>query len=444
MKRLIFAFYLFAFILNSCSGQIITTIAGNGCVGHDSGYNGLATAACIGYATCGSFDKNNNYYFAQNGGAVKVLKIDTSGIITVVAGNGTFGYYGDNGPATAAAIVWACAIVDSVGNIFIPDRDNHRVRKVDAVTGIIHTIAGNGLGGHSGDGGLATVATLLPVHACLDSYGNVYINDSGVWIRKISTTGIITTIAGNGYEGNSGDGGVATSAKIAVISMCIDANGDMLLGCNGYIRKIDIHTGVITSFAGNGTPGPYVGDGPAAAAQFIAYSLTSDRFNNIYVADYGVGNSRVLKIDTSGWVSTLAGTGIDGFSGDGGAATAAQLWNPEGVAVDKCGNIYVADDANRRIRKILINPMCTQLNIRDVNSKKLDINIYPNPVSDKLTIITTEKIKTIAITNILGLLCDVFEKTMHDNETILNIEHLSPGLYLVRVNDLWVGKFVKE
>ncbi len=427
-----------------CKGQIITTIAGNGCVGHDSGYNGQATAACIGYATCGSFDRNGNYYFAQNGGAVKVLKIDTSGIITVVAGNGTFGYYGDNGPATAAAIVWACAIVDSVGNIFIPDRDNHRVRKVDAVTGIIHTIAGNGLGGHSGDGGLATVATLLPVHACLDSYGNVYINDSGVWIRKISTTGIITTIAGNGYEGNSGDGGVATSAKIAVISMCIDANGDMLLGCNGYIRKIDIHTGVITSFAGNGTPGPYVGDGPAAAAQFIAYSLTSDRFNNIYVADYGVGNSRVLKIDTSGWVSSLAGTGIDGFSGDGGAATAAQLWNPEGVAIDKCGNIYVADDANRRIRKIALYPDCITVAVPEVTGNTVTTpTIYPNPATTTVTINAGEAIANISICNAVGQQVLELHSTGGKKSVNTNVQHLPAGIYVVMVNGLYAGKMVK-
>ena len=183
----------------------------------------------------------------------------------------------------------------------------------------------------------------------------VFVDDSGTWIRKISISGIITTVAGNGIFGFSGDGGVATSAAIKAEGICTDATGNLLIGGSGQLRKVNMTTGIITTIAGNGTPAPFLGDGlPATNAQFMAFGIAADQIGNIFISDYGVGNSRILKIDTFGIIHTVAGTGVDGYSGDGGPATAAQIANPEGVAIDACGNVYIADDAYRRIRKVTL------------------------------------------------------------------------------------------
>jgi hypothetical protein len=352
--------YVF-FVFSNVTGQTITTLAGNGCLGPESGDGGAATAACIGYPVSGSFDAAGNYYFAQDFGASKVRKIDIRGNITTVAGNGSSGFSGDGGPATAASLVWAYAIVNKRGDIFIADRDNYRVRKVDNTTGVITTIAGTGGRGHTGDGGLATNATLWPSSLCIDKNDNVYVVDSSTWIRKISTTGIISTIVGNGIEGFSGDGGLAVLSSIkATYGICIDTFDNLFIGdFSGRIRKVAATTGIITTIAGTGIRAPFLGDGiPATVSQFLPYTISIDNYGQIFISNFGVGNSRVLKIDTFGIIRTVAGTGVDGFSGDGGIATNAQIHNPEGVAIDACGNVYIADDANRRIRKVTYDTSC--------------------------------------------------------------------------------------
>ncbi len=277
-KILLICFVVF---LGSYSGrtQNISTIAGDGCLGPDSGDGIPATSACIGYPAVGCFDGIGNYYFAEDFGSSRIEKISSAGIITTVAGNGASGYSGDGGPATNASLVWPYAIADLAGNIYIPDRDNHRLRKVDVTTGIITTIAGNGHGGHSGDGGPATAASLWPTSVCLDAHGNIFVTDSTTWIREISVTGIIATIAGNGYQGFSGDDIASTASGLFnTVGLCTDNHGNLLIGSGeGRIRKLNISTGIITTIAGNGTTTPYLGDGmPATDAQFYPYTIAVD------------------------------------------------------------------------------------------------------------------------------------------------------------------------
>lgn len=432
MKRL--SFLLFISSICFCArAQIITTIAG-GSTGPIAGDGGPATVASIRLPTAGSFDSHGNYYFTANGGASVVRKISPDGVITRVAGNGTHGYSGDGGPATAASIIFAWAVADESGNVYIPDRENHRVRKVDVATGIINTIAGNGFGGHSGDGGPATNATMSPVGICVDRTGNIYVNDSGAWIRKISTSGIITNFAGNGNVGFAGDGGPATSADIgATLGLCVDSTGNVFFGCYlGHIRKVDASTGIISTVAGNGVTTPYLGDGmPATAAQFYPYTIGMDKQGNIYINDYGVGNERILKIGTDGIINSIAGNGTDGFSGDGGPATAAQIYHPEGVAVDSCGNVYIADDANFRIRKVTFDN-CLPL-AGDQKLMNACIKVYPNPAVDYVYVDNIRGRFTYRLLNSMG--AAVSEGVLRSARDALDVRYLPKGLYFLVLQD---------
>ncbi len=225
----------------------------------------------------------------------------STGIITTVAGNGTCGYSGDGGAATSAEIIPVGVVFDSSGNFYIVDMDDNRVRKVTVSTGIITTVAGNGTGGFSGDGGAATSAELdSPAAVALDSSGNIYISDlANERIRKVmASTGVITTVAGNGTAGYSGDGGAATSAEM-----------------------------------------------------YLPRGVAVDGSGNIYVADNF--NQRIRKVTVStGIISTVAGDGTAGYNGDGIPATSAELYYPYGVAATSSGKIYIADTYNNRIRAV--------------------------------------------------------------------------------------------
>ena len=343
-------YYLIAALLfspNWIFSQTIATYAGGG----SSVLDGVpAVNERIGLPGFGSFDRNGNYYFGANRSGPSIRRIDTNGIIHTVAGNGTAGYSGDGGPATLAQLRNAAMVSDSDGNIFIADWYNARVRRVDATTGIISTIAGNGTPTSTGDGGPASIATVVPLTICLDSKGNIFILDSMSKIRKIDTYGIISTVAGNGSPGFSGDGGPATSAAISVnFGICADKNGNLYMGCPGRIRKVDGNTGLISTIAGSGAV-VYNGDGISAdSANFQPYVLVLDVFGNFFIGDW---NQRIREIDTFKIIHTIAGNGMAGFSGDGGPADSAEIFNPEGLAFDGCGNMYIADDNNGRIRKV--------------------------------------------------------------------------------------------
>ena len=336
----------------STSG-VISTVAGNGTSGY-GGDGGAATSAILNSPSGVAIDRVGNIYIADVENSL-IRKVNTSGVISTVAGNGIQGYGGDGGVATSASLAEPSSVfVDGAGNIYIADRSNDRIRKV-STSGVISTVAGNGTNGYGGDGGLATSALLnSPVGIALDGAGNMYIADNGNHvIRKVNANGIISTVAGNNIQGNDGDGGLATNASMTYPNgVAVDGSGNFYIADNTnlIIRKVNT-SGIISTVAGDGLIS-YGGDGGAAtSAQLYAPTgVAVDGARNIYIADYG--NSRIRKVNTSGIISTIAGNGIDGYSGDGGAAASAQLYAPTGVALDGVGNIYIADVGNSTIRKI--------------------------------------------------------------------------------------------
>jgi trimeric autotransporter adhesin len=308
-----------------------------------------AVSASIGGPSGVATDAAGNVYFSSDD---CVFKLDTNGVLTLVAGNSHGGYSGDGGPATNAQIYPAGVAVDGAGNLYIADVNN-RIRKVSPV-GIITTVAGNGAAGFSGDGGPATSAQLFdPVGVAVDGVGNLYIADYvNNRVRKVSPEGIITTVAGNGTAGFSGDGGPATSADLREpAAVAVDGAGNLYIADfdNNRVRKVSPE-GIISTVAGDGTPGFSGDDGPATSAELAdPRGVAVDSAGNLYIAD---GNNRVREVSPAGIITTVAGDGTPGFSGDGGPATSAQLSSPLGVAVDGAGNLYIADSSNNRLRKV--------------------------------------------------------------------------------------------
>ena len=331
----------------------ITTVAGNGTAGF-SGDGGQATNAQINKPNGVNLDASGNIYIADQDN-FRIRKVASDGTITTVGGNGEPGYSGDGGSATAAQLVFPeDAALDGSGNLYIADNFNHRIRKVSP-GGIITTIAGNGTPGFSGDGGPAASAQLFhPQGVAVDAAGNIYICDRlNNRVRKIALDGTIATIAGNGVGGFSGDGGPATDAQLQQPrDIVFGTSGNIYISdrFNHRIRKID-SSGIITTVAGNGTAG-FSGDGgPATDAQMnIPSGLALDGLGNLYIADFS--NHVIRKVALDGTITTVVGTGSAGFDGDGGPATNARLWSPIDVAFDASGNLYVADWQNSRVRKI--------------------------------------------------------------------------------------------
>jgi hypothetical protein len=294
-------------------------------------------------------------FAAVTGAAYAQIVLPGPGIINTVAGSANQGFGGDGGPATSAELYCPKGVaVDSNGNIYIADFDNNRIRKVTASTGKISTVAGNGTAGYNGDNIAATSAMLnLPTGVALDSAGNIYIADT--WnnrVREVTTAGIISTVAGNGAFGGSGDGGAATSAELfEPTGVAVDTSGNIYVAdtWNNRIREVTVATGKISTVAGGGTSG--LGDGgPATSAELdFPYGVTVDASGNIYIGDeYDFLVRKVTK--STGIISTVAGNGMYGFLGDGGQAINAKLENPSVVAVDSAGNLYIADsgwDVNR-------------------------------------------------------------------------------------------------
>ncbi len=339
-------------LTNSSTAQTISTIAGTG-VKSFSGDSGPATAADMHAPWGVATDASGNVYLTDclNN---RVRKISTAGIITTIAGTGTSGYGGDGGPATAALFKGVAGVcVDKSGNVYISENSGQRIRKID-VSGIITTIAGTGIAGSTGDGGPATLAQIgNPNEVFVDGYGNVYIPDQGgARIRKVNTAGIISTIAGSGTTGYSGDGGPATLAKINLPNdVYADAAGNVYFAeyINNVIRKVNT-AGVISTIAGTGTAG-YSGDGgPATSAKLKGPAGVDMVGGEIVFCD--AENSVLRKINAAGIISTIAGTGVKTYTGDGTPATAYALNRPNKSAHDAAGNIYIADIDNDRIRKI--------------------------------------------------------------------------------------------
>jgi sugar lactone lactonase YvrE len=307
-------------------------------------------------------DTSGNFYIAEYM-EDRIDKVTAStGIITVVAGNNGRGSSGDGGAATAAQLYYPTGVaVDAAGNIYIADSANNRIRKVTASNGIITTVAGTGTAGFSGDGSSATSAELNdPLGVAVDGNGNIYIADDGnERIREVTvSTGNISTVAGNGGVGTN-FGSIATNTGLrSPEALAVDAAGDIYIAItySNQIGMVSASTGIITLVAGTGARGFYGDGGPATSAELYISpcamaGVAVDAAGNMYIGDYD--NDRIRKVTAAtGIITTIAGGGTSGFSGDGGPATSASLQLPIGVAADAEGNVYFADYGNNRIRAV--------------------------------------------------------------------------------------------
>jgi hypothetical protein len=343
------------FLAQSATSGIIDTFAGNGTQGF-SGDAGPAKEAALNEPFAVAADRNGNVYIADTYGH-RIRKVDSAGVITTVAGTGAAAFGGDGGPGAQASLQYPTGIaLDAAGNLYIADSYNGRIRKLDATSGVISTVAGGGSSANLGDGGAATAASLAyPAAVAVDPAGNLYIADQyHNRVRKVTADGIISTISGTGAQAFSGDGGAATDADLYYpTGLAIDATGNIYIAdqYNNRIRKVDATTGLIATVAGDGNPG-FNGDGGAATAASLyrPTSIVVDGDGSLYIADQY--NNRIRKVTGTGVISTVVGTGLGGFSGDGGLAIDAQLSTPIGVALDATGNLYVADTGNQRVRRV--------------------------------------------------------------------------------------------
>jgi hypothetical protein len=304
-------------------------------------------------------DPTGNLYIATSN---SIRRVDAgTNIITTVAGSDSYGFSGDGGPAKNALMMSPFDVcLDPIGNLYISEYGGHRIRKI-STDGTITTVAGTGIAGFTGDGGLATTARLnTPEGIFVDGQNNIYIADTyNSVVRKIdAATGNINTIAGTGSIAHSGDGGPAINAGVPFPkSVAVDDDGnvylcEVLTGVTSRVRKIDALTGIITTIAGSNVSG-YSGDGgPAVNANlFDPVAVEVDNLRHVYILDYN--EPRLRKINgVTGIITTVAGNGANAFTGDGGLATLASMYNPGGMGRGFNGSIYIADGQNQRIRKL--------------------------------------------------------------------------------------------
>ena len=364
-------------MINAVTG-VITTVAGCGISGQQdnfSGDGGPATAAHLYFPNSMAFDRAGNMYICDESNE-RIRMVSTSGIITTFAGNGTAGFV-DNVPATDAEFGTPTGVVvDRAGNVYISDNNNHCIRKVDATTGIITTVAGTGFAGYSGDGGPATNAQLNhPYDVAVDGLGNLYISDGDNYcIRMVDALGNISTVAGNGTLGFSGDGGPAVDAQMrAAWGIKVDSTGDILIADDD--------------------------------------------------------NSRIRLVHTNGIINTIAGNGTPGFSGDGGPALDASLAFPKGVAFDMAGNLYIADNNNRRIRKTSLATLAAP---QVSKPAILNVFVYPNPTVGMVTIMNAANCAAV-VYDVLGK--EVLQVSIINNKQTFDLSSLASGVYVVQVTN---------
>jgi len=326
---------------------IISTYAGTGLPGY-SGDGGPASSARLDDPLDVAIDASGNLYVADRGNA-RVRRISPAGTISTVAGNGKAGFSGDNGPAILARIDPVALAIDNQNNLYIADGDNYRIRKVDS-NGVINTIAGTGTPGYTGDNGPASIALISFVTGlAVDSTGNLYVADlDNLYVRKIDTSGQITTVAGSGGFGRIDDGVPATQAVMLPAAVALDGAGNLYIADinRSVIRRVDLTTGLIFTTAGNGTAG-FAGDNATARnAELDGPTGLAIANNQIFIAD--LLNTRIREV-AGGIISTVAGTG----TGDGGPAISAFLNYPQGLAVDAFSNIVIADTGDYSTRRFM-------------------------------------------------------------------------------------------
>ncbi len=430
-------FLVYMFLPFYLKAQVITTYVGNGVSGY-SGNGGLATASCISIPMGLTIDLNGDLLVCQHM-LVRKIDCTTGIITTIAGSDTatSAGHGGDGGIATNAQLVEPYAVsVDANNNLYITDYWYYEVRKVMSSTGIIDTFAGNRSTGGTGDGGLAKRATFNSVFGlCVDTFRNViYISDEwGARVRKVDMSSmIISAFAGSGSSGYSGDGGLATAAKFSrVLGLAIDKHGNVYIGDwdNGRIRKVDAVTKIITTVVGNGIVG-YSGDGGLATNAKIdkPTAICFDSCGNLYFSDEN--NNRVRKVDlTTGIINTIAGNGTPGFSGDGGLPTLAQLNHPTGICVDKNNNLFIADYFNHRVRKISNLTSCLTLS-ETFPEESDEISAFPNPANSKIEIVNNHSGESdFIITDVFGQV--VLKRKLTKKQETIYIDTFPVGVYVL-------------
>ncbi len=378
MKNLVVIFFLFPFIVDAQPPEtpIIVTVAGNGV--HDySGDGGPATDAALKIPQGAAFDDSGNMYiYDSHNRRIRKVSPGYGGIITTIAGTGTGGYSGDGGLGIYAEIIGASYVaVDHQANVYISE--GSRIRKItpgDTIT----TIAGTGANSYNGDGIAATAAHLnIAQGIAVDDTGNVYIVDElNYRIRKVDTSGIITTIAGTGVQGYSPDGSLADTCRLDhLYSIAVDSMGNVYFTDNKYVRKVS--GGIISTVAGNGTRGCSGDGGPATAAEIAPAGLVLDRSGNLFLSN-GECNT-IRRVGTDGIINTVIGDGIGGYGGDGGPPLLAKLSSPQGIAVNRLGELCIADALNNRVRLVSAH---LPVGGRGINKGTDGGEVYPNPAEN--------------------------------------------------------------
>jgi sugar lactone lactonase YvrE len=429
MKKVVLLAILF-FCVHVASAQtmVINTICGTGANGFGGDY-GPAAGATLSFPSGICMDGRGVIYFsdAQNS---RIRMIDTLGNIATIAGSGLYGYNGDEGPAIDAAMYYPQGIcVDRNGRVYFADPAANVIRVIDTL-GFIHVAAGRpGIDsfGYNGDGISATAAKLFgPMDVKCDAAGNLYIADAGsARIRKVDTFGIISTVAGS-LPGLAGDGGPATAALMNFpCGIALDGSGNIFVAdfSNNRVRKIDA-SGTMSTIGGGDTSG-YAGDGgPATAAlMYQPAFVAADPAGNVYIADQG--NDRVREIDRSGIITTFAGNGVFGYTGDGGSPTDAAFMYPAGMVFSASGNMYVVDNGNFVIREIA-PPL---LGIRQPVLPQL--KVFPDPASNSITVHADGSTGNadLTIRDVRGIIVKQMNTTRP--ETSIDISSLSDGLYFI-------------
>jgi hypothetical protein len=425
-------FFAILLLLLPCRGsyaQVIVTVAGTGINGY-SGDGGPATNAKMSGPSSLVFDKNGNFYFTEEGNAT-IRKVTPSGLISRFAGNGTSGYSGDGGPAINAEIDGGGGLaVDKWNNIYLADGSNHCIRKI-TTDGVIHTIAGTGIAGYNGDGISALSAQLnQPQGVGVDDTGNVYICDRvNFRLRKVDTFGNISTIAGTGVMGFAVDGARADTAAINESWYVVaDKNGDIFFMDKARIRKIAATDHKLSTIAGNGIVGGYSGDaGPATAAAIGTQYFTFDSVGNLFLAEGGV--CRIRKVTTDGTISTIVGNGLVGIDPEGVSLSVARVLSPTGIAFSPAGELYFTEKSGAKVRKI------TQAwdGVSEVNVKNAKLKIFPNPARHTVSISVRSEAEeaSVAVADVTGAV--VARKTITCNVAHTIATPWPKGIYMVCV-----------
>ncbi len=424
--------------------QKIMTLAGTGFAGFfGDGIN--ASSAQLWGPIDVKLDRAGNVYFLDFYNN-RIRKINTAGVITTIAGTGTKGNTLDGSIGTSADIYARAIAVDKKFNVYFTDETNAIVRKINSLGIISHFAGKTDSIGYRGDGGKADTARFSNPHGiAIDDWGTMYIADAGNHrVRKIDTFGFVSTVAGNGVAGYFGDGGLATFAELdSPYALTVDHKGVLYINDfnNNVIRMVDL-TGTISTVAGSGAYG-YSGDnGLAVNAMLNApRCIGVDTFNNLFIAD--ALNNVIRKVDNAGVITTVAGNGSFGFGGDLWYVTGANFKNPYGVAVDVHGSIYIGDANNERIRKTYAT---TAVNSVVMNS---ELGEFPNPSYNMATITGLSKSDQVSVYDMAGRQVGATWNVTSAGEQTFDVSFLNTGIYTIQVADnngnrKGVLKLVKE